>query len=192
MFENKTVQENIEAGGNVAGRDNIQNNFSINSPAKSINYIERVTLRYHSEKANNPNICNIIDELQHFKTQIEGESVEVQGLKKKLTDGNLEDLIPKAEEYKEKFTKKLVKHEYSESAQEIFAYILAEVKTRFDLHVYPLLQQRVPIQQINQIIVDLVITPAQNELGDNVLRIYKDDINGMIFFLTGNCHIKWI
>ena len=38
---------------------------------------------------------------------------------------------------------------------------------------------------------DKVIKPAIFVLGENVLKLLKEDINGMIYFLTGNCHIKW-
>ena len=28
-------------------------------------------------------------------------------------------------------------------------------------------------------------------LGENILELYDDEIAGMLFYLTGNCHIKW-
>lgn len=192
MSETKVKQEEITAGKNVSGRDTYDYTFVNHPPVRSISYIESLTKKFKTEKDNNTAISDIIEELQHYKSQIDGENFQVQGLEKKLANGGFENIIPKAIEYKEKFSKKLVKHENSESAQEIFAYLLAEVKTNFDLHVYPLILRSVPINQINQTISDFVITPVQNELGENILRIYKDDINGMIFYLTGNCHIKWV
>jgi hypothetical protein len=40
-------------------------------------------------------------------------------------------------------------------------------------------------------IKDEIINVLLQKLGENILEIYADSISGMLFFLTGNCHIKW-
>ena len=91
---------------------------------------------------------------------------------------------------KERITKKIKLNENSESAQEIYAYLLSQICSDFHLHIYPLLKTHT-ISQINLLIDEKVIKPAVFILGENVLKLLKEDINGMIYFLTGNCHIKW-
>jgi hypothetical protein len=37
-----------------------------------------------------------------------------------------------------------------------------------------------------------IISPVSELLGENVLDIYPDELSGMLYFLTGNCHIRWV
>jgi hypothetical protein len=46
-------------------------------------------------------------------------------------------------------------------------------------------------EKINLLIRERVIEPVMKELGINIFKYTEEDIMGMIFFLTGNCHIKW-
>lgn len=112
-------------------------------------------------------------------------------LKKKLENGNRLKYLEFAEISKEKFAKKLLLNEHSESAQLIYAFLLAKVYTSFQTNIYTRLNEGHPEEYINQLIAESIVKPLEELLGDNLLRIYDDEINGMIYFLTGNCHIKW-
>ncbi len=81
--------------------------------------------------------------------------------------------------------------QYSTIAQDINVHILAKVKTAFVMQVYTLIIQGQPEESINLLIHERIITPVMAELGINILKYTEEDIMGMIFFLTGNCHIKW-
>jgi len=57
--------------------------------------------------------------------------------------------------------------------------------------IYSLICQNESEEKINLLITERIIKPVQEDLGINLFRYNEDDIMGMIFFLTGNCHIKW-
>ena len=84
-----------------------------------------------------------------------------------------------------------MKNEHSETAQHIYAFLLAKVYSRFETHIYSRLNEGHPEEYINQLVDELIVKPLEDLLGNNLLHIYEDEINGMIYFLMGNCHIKW-
>ena len=84
-----------------------------------------------------------------------------------------------------------MKNEHSETAQLIYAFLLAKVYSSFQTNIYPRISEGLSEEFINQLVTEYIIKPLEDILGNNLLRIYDDEINGMIYFLTGNCHIKW-
>lgn len=183
-------QEAINAQGDVAGRD-INKTFNLNLTEKRSKYLCSLMEKFKKERDDNIQISTIIDELTHYKTPIISENII--GLENKLRKGNREDLIDDALITKEKFTKKLLKYEAFESAQGIYAYLLAHVYYNFKMHILPLIiEKKYDNSEINIFIDEKVIEPLYSELDENVLNIFKDEINGMLYFLTGNCHIKWM
>lgn len=185
-----TQSSNTVSNGDIAGRD-------IHKPTINIGRIslggksqlEILYEKLEKEKDSSTIFCEIVDELLHFKTY--AENTEVIGLEKKLENGRRLQYLNFAEKSKEKFTKKLLKNEYSETAQHIYAFLLAKVYSRFETSIYPRITEGQPEEFINQLIDECIIKPIEDILGDNLLHIYEDEINGMIYFLTGNCHIKW-
>lgn len=177
--------------GDLAGRD-------INKPVYNIgkvnlagqSQLEKLYIKLEKEKKESKIFSEIIDELLHFKTCIDG--VKVIGLEKKLIDADRQNYLTFAEEVKERFTRKLLRNEHSETAQIIYAFLLAKVYSSFQHNIYPRIIEGLPEEFINSLVTEYIINPLDDLLGDNLLRIYDDEINGMIYFLTGNCHIKWI
>jgi uncharacterized membrane-anchored protein YjiN (DUF445 family) len=88
----------------------------------------------------------------------------VRDLEEKLSSAGFGFLIEDAEELKEIIAKLIVKNQHYRSAQKII------------------------IQQLFRIFLEQEI---QDKLGENVLEIFNRQIIGMVFFLTGNCHIEW-
>jgi hypothetical protein len=181
---------NTIKNADLAGRD-------INKPTYNIgrvtacgqSQLEKLYERLEKEKRESSIFNDIVEELLHFKTY--AEETEIIGIEKKLENGKRLAYLKFAIKTKEKFTKKLLKNEYSETAQLIYAFLLAKVYTSFETNVYPRLLENHPDVFINQLVSEYIIKPLEDILGDNLLRIYDDEINGMIYFLTGNCHIKW-
>lgn len=185
MNGNKVSQSNIKAQ-TVIGRDDRSIHIHRTS---STQYMEGLMAKFKDEQKSKIQCYDIIDDLKHYSTAIKNE--KIIGLEAKLIEGNRKEYINFATETKEKFYKKLKKNEYSESAQEIYTFLLAEIYSNFNHHIYPLLKEEHSIEYINKLIDEFVIIPAQDILGENILRIFKDDINGMLYYLTDNCHIKW-
>ena len=76
---------------------------------------------------------------------------EIGGLEEKLRAGNYENLLDFAQKTKELFTKKLASYQFSETAQEIHAYLLAEVYTRFNFHVFPQMKKDLQQEKIHHL-----------------------------------------
>jgi hypothetical protein len=192
--ENKnevTQTNNTVENGDIAGRDVIKQT-TINIGRVSIGGKSQLQLLYEKleqEKENSPVFSEMVEELMHFKSY--AANTEVIGLEKKLENGNRLRYLNFAERAKEKFTMKLLKNEHSETAQHIYAFLLAKVYSRFETHIYSRLNEGHPEEYINQLVDEFIVKPLEDLLGNNLLHIYEDEINGMIYFLMGNCHIKW-
>ena len=190
MEINKVNQENINSSGDVVGGDKIViqdvNITSVLNPATD--YMIELIKRFKAESNSDEKINKIVENLNHYSTNLDEETV--YDLEYKLNAGNRGFEFNRAVLLKERITKKIKLNENSEAAQEIYAYLLSQICSDFHLHIYPLLKTHT-ISQINLLIDEKVIKPAVFILGENVLKLLKEDINGMIYFLTGNCHIKW-
>lgn len=190
-MSNKIILENItiQGNGDVAARDINKNYFYGRVSTGGQSQLEKLYERLEKERERSPIFNDVIEELLHYKNN--ASNTEIIGLEAKLINGNRQSYLEFAEKVKEKFTRKLVKNEYSETAQLIFAFLLAKVYSNFETFISPQLNQGHPEEYINNLVISQIINPIEEILGDNLLRIYTDDINGMIYFLTGNCHIKW-
>lgn len=190
MSKKKVNQSNNEVKGDIAGND--INKATYNIGRTSIggkSQLEKLYDRLEKEKKKSTVFSEIVDELLHFKSN--ADEAEFIGLEKKLENGNRENYLNFAEKSKEKFTKKLLRNEHSETAQCIYAFLLAKVYASFEQNISPKIKENHPEIFINELVKQFIIIPLEEILGENLLRIYDDEINGMIYFLTGNCHIKW-
>lgn len=186
-----TQTNNTVENGDIAGRDVIKPT-TINIGRVSLGGKSQLELLYEKleeERKNSTVFSEMVDELLHFKSY--AKDTEIIGLEKKLENGNRLKYLNFAEKSKEKFTKKLLKNEHSETAQYIYAFLLAKVYSRFETTIYPRLNEGHSEEFINQLLDEFIIKPIEDLLGNNLLRIFEDEINGMIYFLMGNCHIKW-
>jgi hypothetical protein len=117
------------------------------------------------------------------------------GLEQKLKDANKEHLLDDFSWLKQQYTKKLTKFQFYEPAQEIHSYILGIVCERFRNYIYPLIRQGAEEKEIMQVISDKIVAPIlaliQEEGCNDVMGLSSAEIEGMIHFLTGRCHLKW-
>lgn len=133
------------------------------------------------------------DDIRRYKTKLP----HTIGLDQKLKDGGFSDkAIEKARRLKQYFAKKSTKFQYYESAQRIDSYLFAKVCSSFDTYVMPLIEQATHLTDIKRAVYEQVILPIMNELNENgaadaCLCYNEDDIYGMLYYLTGNCHINW-
>jgi len=151
--------------------------------------MQRLIEKFRKERGTDIPFQQTVDRLRHYSTQVSTE--QVVGLEAKLEAGHRDDLLEFAKTTKERFAKKLALFQLSESAQEIHAYLLAEVYTRFNNHVAPLIRDGEQPAAVHAAIQASVIDPIQTLLEDNVLQLGTEEINGMVYFLTGNCYVKW-
>ena len=170
--KNEVTQSNNTVGnGDIAGRDvnksTVINIGRVSSGGKS--QLEVLYDKLEQERQNSPIFSDMVDELLHFKSY--AANTEIIGLEKKLENGSRLNYLNFAERAKEKFTKKLLKNEHSETAQHIYAFLLAKVYSRFENNIYPRLNEGHPEEYINQLVDEFIVKPIEDLLGSNLLHI---------------------
>ena len=182
------IDQNINGNKNQqAGRD-INNYYANQQQDVKMQFLIE---EYKKEQVSNPNFNEIIVELDRYLNPVKSENQNIIGLENKLKNGQFDDYIEDAIEFKDIFCKKVEQYRLSKAAQQIFLYILTDVVTIFRYKIFPLIcnntEHEIIMSKINEEIIDFI----QKKLGENILDIYSDCISGMLYFLTGNCHIKW-
>ncbi|WP_419779289.1 ABC-three component system protein [Maridesulfovibrio sp.] len=145
--------------------------------------------KYQDRIANEPAAGKFIEDLSDFIKPRERR--QIIGLEQKLIDGGREDEIDDAEYFKLKFSKKLVEDELSESVQEIYAHILAYINTVFSLKIKPRIIAGHDRYLIDDAVMEEIVDPIYREVIHADIGITAEHVRGMLYYLTGKCHIKW-
>lgn len=133
-----------------------------------------------------------MEALKYYLTKQDGIDAET-----KLMDGGFsEKEIINAIKSKEKYAKRLQKNRFFESAQWIDSQLFAKIKMDFDAFVIPLVNSKTPkdeimqnlVKNVIQHVLDLINTEGED---DEYLNYNADDIFGMVYYLTGQCHLNW-
>lgn len=166
----------------------------IHQPAADHNNRLVTWLRILKEQVdNNVQIKEKMDDIRRYHTKVS----RTLGLKRKLQDGGFtKTAIDKACRLKQGYAKKATKYQYYEMANRIDDYLFGIVSSKFDVYVLPLIEAQKPLAEINQAVLEKVIIPVVDELNvngaeDTCLCYTTADIFGMLYYLTGNCHINW-
>ena len=187
-----TTQTKNDVSGDLAGRDidkSTHHNYA--APSKAPDTMCRLIAQFKEEFKNDQQVAELIERLEHYSSNIDTKTGAI-GLDNKLEAGGYSAYIDHAKSMKEAFAKKLMKYQFYESAQQIYVYVLAEIYTKFHLKVYPLIVGGKSSNVVLEAVSDSVVDPLIERLGENVLNLYADEVNGALYFLTGNCHIKWV
>lgn len=133
-----------------------------------------------------------IEDFERYNTKIDGRSMP-----DKLADGGFTKRdIDRATYRKHRYAKKLERNKLYETAQLIDLDLFAIINSNFETYIEPLIDEDKPITEIKLALKEKIIDPIYkliNEDGadDIILNYDHDDISGMIFFLTGKCHLNW-
>jgi len=184
MEDNHVEQTGNTVYGDQAGRDIIKHVIEQTGHPK----IKALYVKLQEEAKNNSQLSHFIEELEEYTRKIDSEII---GLEEKLKLGSRDYILEFASKSKEKFVKKLSRYQFSESAQKIFVVLLAETFTRFHRSVYPLICAGRDIAEVNDAISREISGPITKMLGENIMELCAVEVEGMLYFLTGNCHIKW-
>lgn len=126
--------------------------------------------------------------LEHYMSALtEGD---VRGLEAKLHESGREDLLHTALTLKEHTFKSIMKYQTSRTAQRVFTIILSDLYSRFVLTVTPVIQQGADRVVVDQC-VNTIIQATSDMLGENILEFDAMDLLGLLYYLGGNCHIRW-
>lgn len=149
--------------------------------------------KLNNEVATNEKYEGVMESLKHYLTKLDGIDMPT-----KLRDGGFnENEIIKAARRKEKFAKRLEKNLFFESAQWIDSQLFAKILIDFEVYVeIPLINKGSSKDEIFQAVVEKVVYPVLELINlegenDEVLNYTTEDVFGMIYYLTGKCHINW-
>lgn len=181
MSEN-TVTGN-HADGDIAGGDITK----IYNPANKTMFREMAE-KIKEEYIENASFSGFMDRLNHYLTA--STTKPLIGLEQKLRKANRIAQIPDALALKESFAKRLTKNQLSEQAQNFYCHILAHICTFFDFKIRPIVERSGTKEEIDNLVYELVLQIHADMCGTK-LDCTPDDVRGMLFFLTGNCHIDW-
>jgi hypothetical protein len=184
MEPDKVSQQRNIVVGDQAGRDVIKiYKGNLVSPLGSL------MTKLREEIKNQVKCEEILPTLQRYQRNVDIEGIV--GLEEKLKRGKREDLIERAMFYKEQFVKELTKKQMHQSAQEIYVELLEIIFHRFRANVTPVICAGAPNQE-----VDTAISEQVTDIMDNIVMENRDlfsqvEIEGMFYFLTGGCHVRW-
>jgi hypothetical protein len=115
LSDNSSNQEGNQAGGNIAGRDNI----IIEAPPRPENALARLFRRLKEEVINDQSLTEYIRELEIFTRHVEKE--EIIGLEGKLQAAGRDDQLDMAMAMKEMVFSQLRDNIFSPTFQQIYA-----------------------------------------------------------------------
>ncbi len=190
--DNETVQENINAGHDVVGRDKHEHNHYYNT-ANEAKFLEKLFIEYQNNTDTDLGEHRGWIEALDYYFKCTPEEAK-RDLEKKLLDaGYNENQVRDASEYKTELWKRLEKFRFSPSAQSIFAHLLGKTFALFKVEIYPLIKQGWSKDEIDKIVLNKVIEPIINSIPviDHDIFITHPVLYGMIYFLTGHCFLEW-
>ena len=148
--------------------------------------------KLNKEVASDERYEGIMESLKYYLTKLDGIDMPT-----KLEDGGFKkNEIIEATRKKERYAKKLELNRFFESAQWIDSQLFGKIKMDFEAFVLPLINKGVSKEEIFKVVVIKVVQPVLDLINvegecDEVLNYNADDIFGMVYYLTGQCHLNW-
>ncbi len=176
----------------IGAQANVKENNGTINIGNSRSRLSATFERLEQEILNNTR-KEVIDELLMYTTKLDG----TKGLEEKLQDGGFQKtFIQKAIIQKEMYAKRATKYECYPAAQEIILSLFARIKNEFDIRIYPMIIKGADVPSIMQEIHKQIVSPIlqmieTNGANDQSLYFNMDHIYGMIYYLTGMCHLNW-
>ena len=176
----------------IGAQANVKENNGTINIGNSRSRLSATFERLEQEILNNTR-KEVIDELLLYTTKLDG----TKGLEEKLQDGGFQKMfIQKAIIQKEMSAKRATKYECYPAAQEIILSLFARIKNEFDVRIYPMIIKGADVPSIMQEVHKQIVSPILQMIetnGENDQSLYfnMDHIYGMIYYLTGMCHLNW-
>lgn len=184
-------------GQDVNNKGEVQSQLNAANVEGSIYFAKKTRFARRFEKLNqevknDERYEGTMESLKYYLTKLDGISAET-----KLYDGGFnENEVISAIRRKEKYAKRLQLNRFFESAQWIDSQLFAKIKMNFEAFVVPLIDLGSSKSVILKEVVVKVVQPVLDLINlegedDEVLNYNADDIFGMVYYLTGQCHINW-
>jgi hypothetical protein len=134
-------------------------------------------------------LVDILQDLADYIT--EHPERAIIGLEQKLERGMRSDLFPRARLLKNKFARRVAKNQMSLTEQRVYIQILSAINTTWYHRIHPMIVSGSPNHKIDQLIFDELIKPIHQAIVRFDFTITTEDVSGMLYFLTGKCHLVW-
>jgi hypothetical protein len=134
-------------------------------------------------------LVDILEDLADYITQ--NPNREVIGLEKKLERGNRTDLFSRASYLKNKFARRVAKNQMSVTEQLVYIQILSAISTTWYQSIHPKILLGLNNTEIDNAIYEDLIKPVHQAIVRFDCTITTETVCGMLYFLSGNCHIIW-
>jgi len=128
------------------------------------------------------------EKLQHYMSAT--TDGDIRGLEAKLLESGRGEQLRAATDLKERAFKSIMRYQTSRTAQRVFTIVLSELHARFTLTVTPVIQEGADRVAVDQCI-HAILQATKSMLGENVLEFDVMDLFGLLYYLGGNCHIRW-
>lgn len=151
--------------------------------------LEKAIKSIQEQMADTPELEGIIEELAEYIT--DRPDREIIGVEAKLKNGNREDLIQNAVYYKNKFERKIAKKQLSNAEQYIYAQVLSYIESYFNQYIRPLILNGSSKEVIDSAVQKYIYEPVHKAVIGFDISITMQHVSGMLFFLTGKCHLVW-
>lgn len=148
--------------------------------------------KLNQEVKNDERYEGTMESLKYYLTKLDGISAET-----KLHDGGFnENEVISAIRRKERYAKRLQLNRFFESAQWIDSQLFAKIKMDFEAFILPLINNGSSKSEILKEVIENVVQPVLDLINlegedDEVLNYNAEDIFGMVYYLTGQCHLNW-
>jgi hypothetical protein len=187
-----TSQSHNDVGGDLVGGDKVDNSkttvIQLVTNGGAGRELEALYEKLKADGVGDPSHGQFSAKLQHYmSTTTDGD---VRGLEAKLRDSGREDQIWSATDLKERAFKSIMRHQTSRTAQRVYTIVLSELHAAFTLTVTPVIQQGADRVAVDQCI-NAILQGTKNLLGENVLEFDAMDLLALLYYLGGNCHIRW-
>lgn len=185
------MNQNIENNKHIDSQFNINSNYGSIGSSPPTRFAKRFA-KLIKEVSGNEAIDKILVDLNNYITKLDGIDLET-----KLQDGGFSLFeIEKATRRKEAFAKKLEMYKFFESSQWINAQLFSQIISDFETYIEPLIKNNSSKEDIIKSVAEKVVSPILNLLNqegerDEYLNYTTENIWGMIYYLTGKCHINW-
>jgi hypothetical protein len=130
----------------------------------------------------------LLTDYQFFTTQAPDDR---RPLDMKLQDAGRTIETRNAQRKKERFAMSLRRYSAQSSSLARYTRLMSEVESRFNRHVQPHIKTGVSISEINQLVQSAVIDPTLKTLLAETSDVTASLVESALYYLTGNCHVRW-
>lgn len=179
-----------DVGGDQAGGSITKTTHYHNVPGVAPSQLNRLLKTLALQIQDGDHTSGFVEELQFFVDNRDGETTV--GLKLKLEKAGRGATYRDALRKKELFAKLLLRFERFSSAQQLFAYIMAEIHETFESKILPCLDT-LSEPEIDSIVDKEIFEKILSEFGEGSdhITLNKTHLRGMIYWLADKCYVRW-